>query len=357
MQSNISMKKLSRQLLPNNIFWGYDGLSMSGKNPLPDTELAICRRLRLYRQRCGLPRRLFARELAVDSSVIIRIELGRMPLRYGIASRATQVFSINPLWLATGDGTIIISIPLPSPEEISVDERELFSAVFSEKLSQSIKSKLAEIEASPAHKYGRNEHPTDPKGRLVAEEFLLSNLREWLINVRSARFNDLINAIRYAAMPFVDGWETKTDSLAVIEKRRAAIAVERAKLAANRAYLAAIPAKNINTKMLTDAETQGKLSHVNSQLENLLSTLKRLTKESGKKTELADFLGAPLASVSRWLSGEREPGGETTLQMLHWVEQQERQQNTPGSADNTAKGKTQIRKSCYEKTKPSPLKE
>jgi transcriptional regulator with XRE-family HTH domain len=76
--------------------------------------------------------------------------------------------------------------------------------------------------------------------------------------------------------------------------------------------------------MLTNTESDAKLPPVKSQLENLLADLNHLTKESGKKTELADFLGAPLASVSRWLSGEREPGGETTLKMLRWVEQQER---------------------------------
>jgi hypothetical protein len=88
---------------------------------------------------------------------------------------------------------------------------------------------------------------------------------------------------------------------------------------------------------------------VKSQLKNLLADLNRLTKESGKKTELAEFLGAPLTSVSRWLSGEREPGGETTLRLFHWVKQQERQPNTPGSATNTAKGQTQVSKTSYEK--------
>jgi DNA-binding transcriptional regulator YiaG len=77
-------------------------------------------------------------------------------------------------------------------------------------------------------------------------------------------------------------------------------------------------------KLLTDTESAEKLPPVKSQLKNLLADLNRLTEEQGKKTELAEFLGAPLASVSRWLSGEREPGGETTLKMLRWVEQQER---------------------------------
>jgi outer membrane biogenesis lipoprotein LolB len=70
---------------------------------------------------------------------------------------------------------------------------------------------------------------------------------------------------------------------------------------------------------------------VKAQLPHLLKRLALATKESGRMSELADFLGmatgkrVPLASVSRWLSGKREPGGEITLQLLHWVEHQERQ--------------------------------
>ena len=52
--------------------------------------------------------------------------------------------------------------------------------------------------------------------------------------------------------------------------------------------------------------------------------LKKALAERGRKTALAKLLGVPLASVSQWLSGEREPGGEYTLKLLRWVEQQER---------------------------------
>jgi DNA-binding transcriptional regulator YiaG len=77
---------------------------------------------------------------------------------------------------------------------------------------------------------------------------------------------------------------------------------------------------------LTEAATSRKLAgDVKKQLPSLLERLNRATRETGKMSALADYLKAPLASVSRWLSGKREPGGETALQMLHWVEQQERQ--------------------------------
>ena len=76
---------------------------------------------------------------------------------------------------------------------------------------------------------------------------------------------------------------------------------------------------------LTDSETSVKPVDVKAQLPDLLERLKKATQESGQKSALAKFLGAPLASVSRWLSGEREPGGEVTLKLIRWCELQERQ--------------------------------
>jgi hypothetical protein len=76
--------------------------------------------------------------------------------------------------------------------------------------------------------------------------------------------------------------------------------------------------------VLTETESQSKNESVKPILPKLLARLERATSEPGKKSELAKFLGAPLASVSRWLSEDREPGGEITLKMLQWVEQQER---------------------------------
>jgi transcriptional regulator with XRE-family HTH domain len=84
-------------------------------------------------------------------------------------------------------------------------------------------------------------------------------------------------------------------------------------------------------KDLTDSSTNANLVSVKLQLPSLLVLLNRATKESGKMSALAEYLEVqtkrkvPLASVSRWLSGKREPGGEITLLMLRWIEQQERQ--------------------------------
>lgn len=78
-------------------------------------------------------------------------------------------------------------------------------------------------------------------------------------------------------------------------------------------------------KDLMDASTGAIIREVKSPLKSLLSRLNRYTSEEGKKTELANYLGVPLETVSRWLSGKREPGGENALRLLQWVEQQEHQ--------------------------------
>ena len=78
---------------------------------------------------------------------------------------------------------------------------------------------------------------------------------------------------------------------------------------------------------LTNAESSlSSAGTMKSQMPSLLERLRKATAAPGKKTELAEALRpkVPLASVSRWLSGEREPGGEVTLQLLHWVDRQER---------------------------------
>jgi transcriptional regulator with XRE-family HTH domain len=62
---------------------------------------------------------------------------------------------------------------------------------------------------------------------------------------------------------------------------------------------------------------------VKSEIEQLAKRLKRATAQTGKKAELARFMGVAPARVSEWLSGQ-EPGGEYALKLLRWVTEQER---------------------------------
>lgn len=64
---------------------------------------------------------------------------------------------------------------------------------------------------------------------------------------------------------------------------------------------------------------------VKSEMQHLLDKVRKLTEPRGAQSALAEFLQVPTSRVSEWLSGKCEPGGQNTLRLLQWVEQQERQ--------------------------------
>ena len=82
-------------------------------------------------------------------------------------------------------------------------------------------------------------------------------------------------------------------------------------------------------KDLTDDSLKGNNSAVKSELEKLIARVKRLASRPGAKAELARVLKVAPARVTEWLTDDKEkrkePGGHYTLQLLKWVEQQERQ--------------------------------
>jgi hypothetical protein len=86
-------------------------------------------------------------------------------------------------------------------------------------------------------------------------------------------------------------------------------------------------------------------------LDALLARLQRAATARGKKAELAKFLRVSPQQVNSWLTSVNAPNGEVTLLMQQWVIAQENNKNAPGSATNTAKGKTRSPKSAYEKSK------
>jgi DNA-binding transcriptional regulator YdaS (Cro superfamily) len=87
------------------------------------------------------------------------------------------------------------------------------------------------------------------------------------------------------------------------------------------------------------------------QMQRLRGRLIRATAVRGQKAALAKWLGVSMSSVSTWLAGTKEPSGETTLRLLQWAEQHERQQNkSPGSATTPPEVKTQTK--AKNETKP-----
>jgi transcriptional regulator with XRE-family HTH domain len=115
-------------------------------------------------------------------------------------------------------------------------------------------------------------------------------------------------------------WMLNEDSQAQVETREALDRWDKARTANSAPIMLEIKVEN---NMLTHSATSLKEKPVRDQLPGLLERLRKVAERRGAMSALAKTLGVPLASVSRWLSGEREPGGEITLKLLHWVEEQE----------------------------------
>jgi len=82
--------------------------------------------------------------------------------------------------------------------------------------------------------------------------------------------------------------------------------------------------KNQPKKSLTGISLKSKERGVKSEIQKLIEQVKRAASKPGAKVALARALDVAPARISEWLSGEKEPGGEYTLRLLRWVEQQER---------------------------------
>ncbi|PWU11891.1 MAG: hypothetical protein C5B50_22445 [Verrucomicrobia bacterium] len=110
---------------------------MPRKIPISEREVGISARLREFRRTTGLSRVAFAQKAGIDSSILVRYEHGRVPLKYVHAWRLIRTFFINPAWLATGEGGRWTrgAQYAPGPELLESAEGELFSEVYDRALS------------------------------------------------------------------------------------------------------------------------------------------------------------------------------------------------------------------------------
>lgn len=77
---------------------------MPRKTPVPDEEIAVCKRLRDAREHAMIPRTSLAEALNIKESRLNNYERARVPLPATFATEACAFLEISPLWLSTGLG-------------------------------------------------------------------------------------------------------------------------------------------------------------------------------------------------------------------------------------------------------------
>ncbi|MHC1762796.1 MAG: helix-turn-helix domain-containing protein [Verrucomicrobiia bacterium] len=105
---------------------------------------------------------------------------------------------------------------------------------------------------------------------------------------------------------------------------------------------------------LTDRQPMVDNPPVRYDMPTLMRWLEPVVESVGGQAEFARRLGVSRQSVSAWLSGEKKPDGDKTLQLLNWVEWWRDQRKRPGSVATESSPKTQTeRKSDENHNSPS----
>lgn len=283
-------------------------------------ERDICARLREFRKAIRWSQPAFSRRLGITLDQLKSIEYARTPLRYDVAWKIRTVFGLSIDWLWGGDmgpGDLDEDRALPPPEATKLPANALVTQVFEKVHGAGVNEVFARAAKGGTRRPRMiNEEISHRAFHLFAIKL---RLREWIARLPdgyTADFHDKIAQLASVylkaapAEPTAD-WEERYDALVWEEMRRD--------------ISKRTSVQDLGRESELDTITApGNFSGVKLTLAALLKRLNKATEQHGMKSKLAKYMGVPLPNVSQWLSGEREPSGETTLRLLYWVEQQER---------------------------------
>jgi DNA-binding transcriptional regulator YiaG len=258
-----------------------------------------------------------------------------------------QAFGISLLWLGCADywqglpdSAELDDLPIPSAT--GLPQRALLSDVARRFHS----SKRPALRAIGPEFEPRTEAGDELLRRGLFADSLKMRVDRWIAELPDGSVASFREWLYKAVQAFMAALPKESDS--VIGRRMDQLMWHRIRMANARRTLVV---KDFHRKPLTHVTSARNMAGV-TEIAFLLQRLKRAL-EGVRKGDLARSLKVPLPRVSEWLSGRVMPSGETTLRLLHWVEQQERQpKESPGRVSARPEPKTQPRKSSYEKPKP-----
>ena len=250
--------------------------------PPSEREIQIGQRLRAFREAKRISRTAFALSIRIGSERLASYEAGRVPLRFEVFKAISQEYSINPIWLATGEGTPSLSTPFQLGEaEALVPSSMPFSQAYDSHLDSMCRDQ---------YRHGRVliEQYLDSVGNLSA--FLKQNPEEKIpAEVAEGFYSGLL--------------DFTSEALEVLRFQQA---LER-RVKKLRAH--AKGSKEKVDRVLTDTSEFRKGVPMKTALQELLGKLNGLTKARGMKAKVASHLGVPQSRISAWLAGRYEPSG------------------------------------------------
>jgi len=262
---------------------------------LEDREADICRRLREVRVRLKWKMPDFAQQIGITRDRLASYEYARAPVRYWLGRKVCEYFNINQRWLATGDLPWRYYIDLHPAFEQQIKDEMLFSKAYENFLAKPLETELSKIATAHDCRISELDHVEKGIRWPIGEPLEISQayhgrLLRWALQkkpeeVQKAVYRKL-NAVLMEASMNSPNRESKP-------------------------YVDNIK----NSNMIAD------VSFKVPTWNELVTDLKRLTKNPGAKAQLAKDLSTSRQNVNKWLNGAGAPSAELTLSLLRkWVE-------------------------------------
>ena len=276
---------------------------------MTDRERAICSRIKNIREQLKWSKTDFASELGISRAKLVSIESWHTPLRYDLAVKISRFFDIQTKWLATGNGEMRpwITLLWTAEQRQMFNENDLLTKVYD----------FAPGVFEPFPKSWNRKPLTQPHSNFNFWNAVDSHVKHYCYSIK---FHDVGAS-----------WDFAWKIGAFLEKlsKRCVASGKATRVTRDSKWAPAIISQFEAKKDLTLGSLKSKTSDVKSELEKLIERVKRLASKPGSKAALARFLDVAPARVTEWLNDDpemrKEPGGHYTLQLLIWVEQQERQ--------------------------------
>jgi transcriptional regulator with XRE-family HTH domain len=300
-------------------FCGYSCHMSPVSSKMNQREREIGARLKEFREGIDFSQASFAGLIGITRDQLASIEYGRTPIRYGIAWKIRRIFGLSVDWLWGGDtlpDDLSEDAKLPHPDSPKIDKNALLTEVFEFVFN------LSDVEFFSRSKTKKVQlDKKEISHRAFITMALHSQIEEWVAQVPDGYTVDFSNKFFQLAKTYLEALPKEPEEL--VDARFDALIWDkmRGEIVSKTVWVE----NGSGKKDLTDVPINGNNSDVKAKLPTLLKRLNEATHKRGMKTSLAKFMGVPLSKVSEWLAGVHEPSGETTLQLLQWVEQQEHQ--------------------------------
>ena len=301
---------------------------MPRKNPFPIRERQICERLCEVRSILDFSRVVFAEKAGLDASLLRSYECARSQLNYVAAYKVIRAFGINPEWLATGNGLLWLPVPIPSPNELKVGARAVFSKTYDKYVSNSVAAATNEWKSRPPPEpIPIRINAADPRDRLMAEAKMTDWIKRLIFCLPDERLQPFLNFIYLEGTKLYRTWPA--DTTEEFEQRMAAMDRVRAQIEATKnfpAYEQSVEAGGKSAPNISKlplyivaplSHTVGVQNEIRD-LKGLIARLKKVTAPRGAKAALAREFKVTRQAVNQWLSGESNPSADIAIRLQYW---------------------------------------